>query len=98
MWANGTWSCSSSNCSKVKCDPSSAQYQWLQSDLNSHSNACTLAYYHHPAYSSGVHGTASSAPLWQALYAGGVELVLNGHDHIYERFAPMNGNGSRDID
>jgi hypothetical protein len=86
-----------SNCSKVKCDPSSAQYQWLQSDLKNHPNSCTLAYYHHPAYSSGVHGNnASSAPLWQALYAGGVELVLNGHDHIYERFAPMDGNGNRD--
>jgi hypothetical protein len=86
-----------SNCSEVKCDASSAQYQWLQSDIKNHPNSCTLAYYHHPAYSSGQHGdNAGSAPLWRALYAGGVELVLNGHDHIYERFAPMDGNGNRD--
>jgi acid phosphatase type 7 len=58
---------------------------------------CTLAYWHHPRFSSGQHGdTAAVAPLWQALYEAGAEIVLSGHDHNYERFAPQTAGGSLD--
>jgi calcineurin-like phosphoesterase family protein len=86
-----------SNCSQVSCSAGSPQEQWLRSDLAAHSNACTLAYWHHPRYSSGTHGNNSSVqPLWQALYEGNADVVLNGHDHVYERFSPQNAGGAAD--
>jgi hypothetical protein len=87
-----------SNCSQAGgCGAGSPQEQWLRADLAAHSNSCTLAYWHHPRFSSGQHGdTPSTQPLWQALYDGGAELVLVGHDHLYERFDPMNGAGQAD--
>ena len=87
-----------SNCSKVGgCGPGSPQETWLRADLASHPAACTLAYWHHPRFSSGEHGdTATVAPLWDALYAAGADLVLNGHDHDYERFAPQTPAGVAD--
>jgi len=58
---------------------------------------CTLAYWHTPLFSSGAHGDTSAVkPFWQLLYQAGVELVLNGHDHDYERFAPQNPDGGAD--
>jgi hypothetical protein len=64
-----------------------AQVKWLEQDLAGHPAACTLAYWHHPRFSSGVHGgDAGTAPLWDTLYAHGADVVLNGHDHDYERF------------
>jgi PKD repeat protein len=67
------------------------QEQWLRADLASHPQKCTLAYFHHPRFSSGIeHGNDPTQDgLWRALYAGGVEVVLNGHEHNYERFAPQ---------
>jgi hypothetical protein len=64
---------------------------FLQADLAGRTNRCILAYWHHPRFSSGAtHGNnASMAPLWDALYAAGGDVVLVGHDHIYERFAPQ---------
>ena len=61
------------------------------SDLAGRTNRCILAYWHHPRFSSGAtHGNnAATAPLWDRLYAAGADVVLNGHDHIYERFAPQ---------
>lgn len=87
-----------SNCSKVGgCDRGSPQETWLRSDLAAHPAACTLAYWHHPRFSSGRHGnTPTVAPLWEALYAAGADLVLNGHDHDYERFAPQAPGGAAD--
>jgi hypothetical protein len=71
-----------------------AQQDWLALDLKNNHQLCTLAYWHHPRFSSGWHGTdARLAPFWQILYAGGVDLVLNGHDHDYERFLPQTPEG-----
>jgi len=77
---------------------SSAQEKWLTSDLNAHPAECTLAYWHHPRYSSGTtHGSdPMSQAIWQDLYDSGAEIVLVGHEHNYERFAPMNASGSLD--
>ncbi|MGE5123947.1 MAG: metallophosphoesterase family protein, partial [Acidobacteriaceae bacterium] len=87
-----------SNCSEVGgCAAESAQYKWLQSDLASHPSQCTLAYWHAPRFSSGAHGNNSSMqPIWQVLYDAGADVVLNGHDHDYERFAPQNPAGTAD--
>jgi hypothetical protein len=77
--------------------PGSAQEQWLRGDLAANPTACTLAYMHHPRFSSGPHGNADSLrPLWQALYEAGADVVLAGHDHDYERFAPQDPVGNLD--
>lgn len=87
-----------SNCGAVGgCGPGSPQERWLRADLAAHPAACTLAYWHHPRFSSGPHGgTMAVQAFWQALYEAGAELVLNGHDHLYERFAPQDPDGRRD--
>jgi acid phosphatase type 7 len=87
-----------SNCAAVGgCGAGSLQGQWLAADLAAHPGTCTLAYWHHPRFSSGPHGNdAISDPFWQALYAAGADVVLNGHDHIYERFAPQGPAGAAD--
>ncbi|MES2758337.1 MAG: metallophosphoesterase [Pseudomonadota bacterium] len=74
-----------------------AQLAWLREDLASKPARCTLAYWHHPLYSSGMHGSiARMKDVWQVLYQAGAELVLAGHDHTYERFAPQDAQGRRD--
>ena len=80
-----------SNCSNIGgCDMGSTEYKWLVADLAAHPARCTLAYFHHPRFSSGPHGdNAFIQPFWQALYDAGADVVLNGHDHDYERFAPQ---------
>ena len=79
-----------SNCGRVGCTAGSEQEQWLRADLAAHPTTCTLAYWHHPRYSSGHDGSnAFMQPLWQALDDGGAEIVLSGHSHDYERFAPL---------
>jgi fibronectin type III domain protein/calcineurin-like phosphoesterase family protein len=86
-----------SNCGDVGgCGASSPQGQWLASDLASHPNDCTLAYWHIPLFSSGGRAAQNSLPLWQMLYAAGADVILNGHDHVYERFAPQDPTGQRD--
>jgi hypothetical protein len=77
--------------SNAPSDP--AQLQWLRGDLAAHASAtCTLAYWHHPRWSSGTHGSdVDVAPLWDALAAAHADVVLAGHDHDYERFAPIDG-------
>jgi hypothetical protein len=64
--------------------------------LASHPNSCTLAYWHVPLYSSGGRATTAMKALYQALYDANADLVLTGHDHTYERFAPQNANGQVD--
>jgi hypothetical protein len=87
-----------SNCSFVSCAPGSPQESWLRADLAAHPARCTLAYWHHPRFSSGFHGNdLTVAPLWNDLYRAGADVVLNGHDHNYERFAPQNGAGRLDL-
>jgi hypothetical protein len=87
-----------SNCSQVAgCEAGSPQETWLRADLAAHPAACTLAYWHHPRFSSGRHGgTPATQPLWQALQEAGADLVLSGHDHDYERFAPQSADGVPD--
>jgi hypothetical protein len=86
-----------SNCNVVGCDRDSAQGQWLRADLAAHPNVCTAAIYHHPRFSSGDHGgDANVQTLWGPLDDHGVDVVINGHDHSYERFAPMDGAGRAD--
>lgn len=96
----GTWHIVvvNSNCSRVGgCSTGSPQEQWLRSDLAANAGKCTLAYWHHPLFSSGGHGAdAAMQPIWQDLYDYGTALVLNGHDHDYERFAPQDPNGAAD--
>jgi hypothetical protein len=88
-----------SNCSAVGgCGAGSAQEQWLRADLAAHPSACTLAYWHHPRFSSGEHGSDSTyTAFWQALYDANADLVLVGHDHDYERFAPQDSGGGLDL-
>jgi len=89
-----------SNCAAVGgCDAGSAQERWLRADLAAHPSRCTLAYWHHPRYSSGRHGSDSSyVAFWQALVDADADLVLVGHDHDYERFAPQDAGGRRDLE
>ncbi|MGD0167774.1 MAG: metallophosphoesterase [Gaiellaceae bacterium] len=85
-----------SNCDFVSgsCGPGSPQLRWLQADLARHRARCTLAYWHHPLFSSGPHGpTAAVRPFWTTLAKAGADIVLNGHDHLYQRFAPINAAG-----
>jgi hypothetical protein len=92
----GTWHVVSlnSNCSKVSCARGSAQERWLRADLARNPNRCTLAYWHHPRFSSGLHGDDRTVtPLWLALQRAGADVVLAGHDHSYERFAPQTSTG-----
>ena len=87
-----------SNCAQIGgCASGSPQERWLRDDLATHPTRCTLAYWHHPRFSSGVHGNATELrPLWQTLYAAGADVVVNGHDHDYERFAPQDQDGKPD--
>lgn len=73
------------------------QEQWLTRDLKSSGKLCSIAYFHRPLFSSGVHGEgAEMRKIWQILYDGGVDLVLSGHDHDYERFLPQTPAGVLD--
>jgi hypothetical protein len=84
--------------SEIPMGAGSAQEVWLRADLAAHPTACTLAYWHEPRYSSGAEHGSSTKPavVWSDLYNAGAELVLSGHDHDYERFAPMNANSGLD--
>jgi hypothetical protein len=85
-----------SDCSQVGgCGTTSPQYKWLQADLVANDGKPTISYWHHPRWSSGQHGdTASMAPIWNLFVADrDVQIVLNGHDHDYERFARLGTAG-----
>lgn len=74
-----------------------AQEDWLNDDLKFNTKKCTVAYFHNPRFSSGWHGgDRRLAGLWQLLYDNNVDLILNGHDHHYERFNPMTPAGLAD--
>jgi len=87
-----------SNCEEVGCGASSPQLRWLKVDLAKDAKTCTLAYFHYPLFSSGKYrpGIREVKPLWEALYAADADVVLNGHDHNYQRFAPQDPNGKAD--
>jgi hypothetical protein len=93
----GEWHIISLN-SNVSMSSTSAQMTWLKADLAANPAKCTLAYWHHPRFSSGEHGNdPSTQPLYQALYDAGAEVILTGHDHHYERFAPQTATGMADL-
>lgn len=89
----GAWHIVSLN-SNIDVSAGSPQETWLRQDLASNPAKCILAYWHHPLFSSGFHGnTPEMAPLWRALEEAGAEIVISGHDHHYERFAPQTAEG-----
>jgi len=97
----GTWHIVvlNSECQDIGgCEAGSPQEKWLRADLAAHPAACTLAYWHKPLFSSGsAHGNDLTVkPLFQALYDANAELVITGHDHDYERFAPQTPDGAPD--
>jgi hypothetical protein len=88
-----------SNCLNLRggCGRGGFQERWLREDLEKSQRPCTLAYMHHPRFSSGMNGnTPDLAALWQTMYELGVDVVLAGHDHHYERFAPQRPDGTPD--
>ena len=79
------------------CVGDAAQRLWLEADLAAHPNECTIAYFHHPRFSSGRHGSQyEMQQFWDILYANGVDVVVSAHDHLYERFAPQDPVGNAD--
>jgi hypothetical protein len=87
-----------SMCEKVGgCYATSPMVTWLRNDLAANPKKCTLAYFHHPLFSSGANGDrAKMRPTWDALYAANADVVVSGHDHSYERFAPQRPDGTLD--
>ncbi len=81
--------------STLEGDSLEVQLGWLRADLEANPGACLLAYWHHPLFSSGMHRQTPPAvrEFWLALAERGADVVLNGHDHIYERFAPQTVEG-----
>jgi acid phosphatase type 7 len=86
----------SSECYAISgCGAGSPEEQWLRSDLAANPATCTLAFLHKPRWSSGKSGsTAELDTLWRVLAGARVDVVLSGHDHHYERFAPLDGDGT----
>ncbi len=86
-----------SNCASAGgCGASTPQGKWLEADLTAHPNACVLAYWHIPLFSSGGRQNNNSKSFWTSLYNHDADLILVGHDHIYERFAPQTPAGVAD--
>jgi hypothetical protein len=89
----GSWHVIAMN-SAIDTGPKSKQLEWLTEDLAAHPSDCILAYWHIPLFSSGPHGPSPQMiPAWKALLAARADVVLNGHDHDYERFAPQDEFG-----
>jgi len=82
------------------CAAGSAQEVWLRQDLSEHRGSCIVAYGHHALFSSGIFRSHAVHPelkrLWEDLYAAHADLVLAGHEHAYERFAPQDPEGRAD--
>ncbi len=92
----GEWHVISLN-SNISMSAGSTQEQWLRADLAANTKLCTIAYWHHPRFSSGSHGSSTSPqPLWQALYDYNADVIVAGHDHNYQRFAPQTPTGVAD--
>lgn len=97
----GTWRIYvlNSNCEVVRCGSKSQQGRWLRADLAANPRACVAAIWHHPLFSSGFHGSSPlSRRLWRPLAAAGADVVINGHDHDYERFEPQTLDGGASPD
>jgi hypothetical protein len=91
-----------SNCDKIGgCGEGSPQIAWLQKDLAASTTKCTVAFWHHPRFTSGKYASSQankdlSKTFWEELYQSKVDIILNGHDHLYERFAPQAADGTTD--
>ncbi|MCZ4094986.1 MULTISPECIES: discoidin domain-containing protein [Streptomyces] len=94
-WDRGGWHFVALD-TETSMSATSAQGKWLEADLTKNTNGCVAAYWHRPLYSSGPQADMVSKPVWQILRAHGADLILNGHDHLYERFAPQNATGGAD--
>ncbi len=83
-----------SNSELPEFSPGTAQYDWLQGDLQANAGVCTIAYFHHPVFSVGPQGdTPRMDEMWSLMAQSGVTIVLTGHDHGYQRWEPLDGNG-----
>ena len=93
----GAWHAIALN-SNIPAAASSAQTAWLRSELALHPpSLCTIAYWHHPLFSSGPNGDSTNMrDVWRILFDAGVDIVMSGHDHLYERFAPQDPDGRPD--
>jgi hypothetical protein len=92
----GEWHIVSLN-SNIAMTAGSAQATWLRDDLTAHTRPCTAAIFHHPLFTGGPNGpTPDARDLWRVLYDAGADIVINGHDHLYQRFAPQNPQGASD--
>jgi hypothetical protein len=84
--------------SNLPIDAASEQAEWLRRDLAANPTTCTLAYWHHARFSSGLHGdNPVTRDVWRILYEAGADLVLSAHDHLYERFTPQDPDGRFDL-
>jgi chitodextrinase len=84
-----------SNAAHIGVYKTSAQYAWLAQDLAANSSLCTIVYYHQPLYNIGPEGaTTAMADIWALMAQDGVSIVLNGHDHDYQRWVPLDGSGN----
>ena len=97
MYRKGTWQVFSLN-SNTESGDRRAQVDWLDRELDAPAaSACTVAYFHHPLFSSGSHGVIPPMPvvtdLWRALYSAGADVIISAHEHFYERFAPQTPDG-----
>lgn len=100
-YASGNWQIYSLN-SNVGGSQAATELRWLRSGIASQPSLCSLAYFHHPRFSSGPHGQMAPIPivrdLWFDMYNSGVDIVISGHEHFYERFAPQTADGVADPD
>lgn len=98
-YASGAWQVYSLN-SNMEASSRATQIPWLRSELAAHPSTCSVAYFHHPRFSSGPHGVVPPAQvvsdLWTELYNAGTDIVITGHEHFYERFAPQDPDGRPD--
>lgn len=93
----GAWHAVALN-SNIPADAGSSQATWLRADLQRSRTRCTIAYWHHPLFASGVNGgSPSMRELWRILYDADADIILSAHEHLYERFAPQDPNGVRDL-
>ena len=92
----GSWTVIGLN-SEIDAGPGSPQLGWLRADLQNNPKPCTVAIWHRPLFSSGPNAVNLDArDLWRTLYEFNVDVIINGHDHLYERFAPQNPDGDAD--
>jgi hypothetical protein len=98
-YRTGAWQVYSLN-SSLDPSRSATQSQWLRRELAAHASACSVAYFHHPLFSSGTHGLAPPAPgvrdLWVELHNAGTDIVISAHEHFYERFGLQTPDGRPD--